>query len=86
MQHTSDQIHRDEYCTEGGEFRKNIIDLVVRVRHFDGNLCEIIGVRAREYLFVVVQVLRHCNQVVLYVNIRTRHALVDYIHTWISDR
>jgi hypothetical protein len=43
-------------------------------------------VRAREYFFVVIQVLRHCYQVVLDVKIQMGYPLVDCIHTWISDR
>ena len=49
----------------GNDARKHIVDLVVRVGHFDGDLSEVVGVRTRQNLFVVVQVLRHCNQVVL---------------------
>lgn len=62
---TSDQVHRDEYGTERRELGEDVVDLVVRLRHFDGDLREVVRVRSGEYLLVVIQVLRHGNQVVL---------------------
>ena len=51
---TRNEIHGDEHRTERRELREHVVDLVVRVRHLDADLCEVIGVRAREDLFVVV--------------------------------
>ena len=62
---TCDQVHRDENGTERGELREHIVNLVVRVGHLDRDLCEIVAVRSRQDLFVVVQVLGHGNQMVL---------------------
>ena len=44
---TGNKVHRDQYGTERGQLWEDIIDLVVRVRHFDWDLCEVIRVRAR---------------------------------------
>lgn len=50
--------------------------MVVGVGHLDGDLSKIVGVRAGENLFVVVQVLGHCDQVVL--DVREVEALLAY--------
>lgn len=39
---TSDQVHRNEDCTKRSEFREDVVDLVVRVCHFDGDLGEVV--------------------------------------------
>lgn len=62
---TGDQVHGDKHRTQGRQLRKHIVDLVVRIRHLDGNLSKVIGVGSGEDLFVVVQVLGHGDQVVL---------------------
>lgn len=62
---TGNQVHRDEHRSERGQFREHVVDLVIRVCHFDRDLCEVVGMRTRENFFVVVQVLRHSDQVVL---------------------
>ena len=51
---TSDQIHGDEHCTQCGQLRQNVVDLVVRVCHLNRDLSEVVGVRTRKNLFVVV--------------------------------
>jgi hypothetical protein len=45
--------------------RKHIIDLVVRIRHFDRDLRQVVTVRPRQDLFVVIQILCHGDQMVL---------------------
>ena len=62
---TGDEVHGDKYGTECSKLREHFVDLVIRVRHLDANLREIVRVRARQYLLVVIQVLRHRDQVVL---------------------
>jgi len=62
---TGNHIHREQNRTERGHSREHVVDLVVRVCHLDRDLCEVVGVRAREELFVVIQALRHGDQVVL---------------------
>jgi len=62
---TGDQVHGDEHCTQRGQLRQNVVDLVVRVRHLNRDLCEVVGVRARENLLIVVQTLGHRDQVIL---------------------
>lgn len=54
---TCDQVHRNEDGTERGELREDVVDLVVCVGHFDRDLREVVGVRTRENLLVMVQVL-----------------------------
>jgi len=67
LRYTGDKVHRDENRTQRSELGEHLIDLVVRICHLDTDLGEVIRVRARQDLFVVVQVLGHCNQVVLNV-------------------
>jgi hypothetical protein len=67
MMHTSDKVHRDENRTQCGELREHLVDLVVRVRHLDADLGEVVRVRARQNFLVVVQVLSHRDQMVLNV-------------------
>lgn len=62
---TGDQVHGDKYRTQGCQFRMHIVDLVVRIRHLDGDLSKVIGVRPGEDFFVMVQVLGHGDQMVL---------------------
>ena len=62
---TGDQVHRDEYRTQSSQLRQNVVDLVVCVCHFDRNLSQVVGMRARKDLLVMVQALGHCDQVVL---------------------
>lgn len=62
---TRDEVHGNEHRTERGQLREHVVDLVVGVRHLDRDLREVVAVRAREDLLVVVQVLRHRDQVVL---------------------
>ena len=62
---TSDQVHGNQDSTQCSQFGKHIVDLVVGVRHLDGDLSEIVGVRARQNLLVVVQVLSHGDQMIL---------------------
>lgn len=50
---------------ERGKLGEHIVDFVVRVRHFDRDLSEVVGVRARENLFVVRQILRRGGDVIL---------------------
>lgn len=75
---TGDQVHRDEDCTERGELGEHVVDLVVRVRHLDRDLGEVVRVRSGEDLLVVVQVLGHRDQVVLDVGqVQSLHARSD---------
>ncbi len=60
-----DEVHRDKHCAQRGQLREHVVDLVVRVRHLDRNLREVVRVRAREDLLVVVQILRHRDEMVL---------------------
>ena len=62
---TRDEVHRDEHRAQRGQLREHVVDLVVRVRHLDRDLREVVRVRAREDLLVVVQVLRHRDEMVL---------------------
>jgi len=62
---TGDQVHGDEHRTQRGQLRQNVVDLIVRVRHLNRDLGEVVGVRAGENLLIVVQTLGHCDQVVL---------------------
>ena len=62
---TGDQVHGDEYCTQCGQLRQHIVDLIVSVRHLDRDLGEVVGVRTRKNLFIMIQTLGHCDQVVL---------------------
>lgn len=75
---TGDQVHGNEHGTERSELGQDVVDLVVRVGHLDRDLREVVRVRTRENLLVVVQVLvsalspqeletytRHSDQVVL---------------------
>ena len=48
-----------------GYLREHVVDLIVGVRHLNGDLSEIIRVRSRQNLLVVVQILRHGDQMVL---------------------
>jgi len=41
---TSDQIHWNQHCTQRCQLGKDIVNLVVRVRHLDGDLREVVGV------------------------------------------
>jgi hypothetical protein len=43
--------------------------LIISIRQVDRYLCKIIGVGARQDLFVVIQILCHGDQVVLYTDI-----------------
>lgn len=54
---TSHQIHWNENRTQCCELGENVVDLVVRVGHLDRDLREVIGMRARENLLVVIQIL-----------------------------
>jgi len=67
LRYTGDKVHRNENRTQRSELGEHLIDLVIRVCHLDTDLGEVIRVRARQNLFVVVQVLGHRNQVVLNV-------------------
>ena len=67
MTYTSDKVHWDKDRTQCGELREHLVDLIVRVRHLDADLGEVVRVRARQNFLVVVQVLRHRDQVVLNV-------------------
>ena len=62
---TGNQVHRDQHRSECGQFGEHVVDLIVCICHFDRDLCEVVGMRARENLFIVVQVLGHGDQVVL---------------------
>jgi len=62
---TGDHIHREQDRTERGHAGEHVIDLVVCVCHLDRDLREVVGVRAREKLFIVIQALRHSDQMVL---------------------
>ena len=62
---TCDQVHRYEHCTERSQLGQHVVDLIIRVRHLDRDLREVIRVRPRQNLFIVVQILRHRDQVVL---------------------
>lgn len=69
--HTRNQVHGYKHSTQRRQLRKNVIDLIVRVSHFDGNLGQVVRVWARENFFVVIQVLGHRNQMVLWqINIK----------------
>lgn len=48
------QVHRDENRTQCRQLRENIIDLVVSICHFDGNLRQVVGVRPGQDFFVVI--------------------------------
>jgi len=41
---TSDQIHRDKHRTQSRQFGKDIVDLVISVRHLNRYLSEVVGV------------------------------------------
>ena len=58
---TGHKVHGNEHGTQSREFGEYVIDLVVCVRHFDRNLGQVVGVRARKDLLVVVQILCHRN-------------------------
>lgn len=62
---TCDQVHRYEHRTEGSQFREDVVDLIVGVRHLDRDLGEVVRVGAGEDFFIVVQVLGHRDQVIL---------------------
>jgi hypothetical protein len=62
---TGDQVHGNQHRSERRELGEHVVDLVVRVRHLNRDLREVVRVRAREDLFVVVQILRHRDQMVL---------------------
>ena len=62
---TGDHIHREQNRTERGHSREHIIDLVVCICHIDRDLREVVGVRAREELLVVIQALCRRDQMVL---------------------
>lgn len=62
---TCNQVHGDKHGTQRGQLREHVVDLVVRVSHLDGDLGEIVGVRPRKDLLVVVQILGHRDQMVL---------------------
>lgn len=77
---TSDQVHGNQDSTQCSQFGKHIVDLVVGVRHLDGDLSEIVGVRARQNLLVVVQVLSHGDQMILMekgVKISSLHSILN---------
>jgi len=38
------QVHRDENRTQCRQLREDIVDLVVSICHFDGDLCQVVGV------------------------------------------
>ena len=42
VERTGDQIHRNEHGTQSSKLGKHVVDLVVRVRHLDGDLGEIV--------------------------------------------
>lgn len=62
---TGDQIHGNKNGTERRQLRQNVVNLVVGIRHLDGNLREVVRVRPGENLLVVIKILRHSYQVVL---------------------
>lgn len=61
----SARTYGDEDGTERRQLGQDIVDLVVGVRHLDRDLGEVVGVRARQDLLVVRQVLRARRDVVL---------------------
>ena len=62
---TRDKVHWDKNRTKRSELGENIVDLIIGIRHFDRDLSEIIAMRARQNLLVMIQILRHRNQMVL---------------------
>lgn len=61
-----DEYHNShQHRTQSSQFRQDIVNLVIRIRHLDRDLSEVVGMRTRQDLFVVIQVLRHGDQVVL---------------------
>ena len=88
---TCDQVHRYEHCTERGQLGEDVVDLVVGVCHLDRDLGEVVGVRAGEDFFIVVQVLGHRDQVVLVMcrvcaRSKNKHAGLDGLPGCQTDR
>jgi hypothetical protein len=63
---TCNQVHGNEDSAKSRQLRKHIVDLIVCIRHFNGNLRQVVGVRARKDFFIMVEVLGHSNKMVLY--------------------
>ena len=55
----SDQVHGDKDRTQSGQLRQNVVDLVVCVCHLYRDLGQVVGVRTRKNLLIVVQALGH---------------------------
>ena len=59
------QIHRNKHSPQRSQLRKHIINLIIRIRHLNRYLRQVVRMRSRQDLLVVIQVLGHGYQVIL---------------------
>lgn len=61
----SGNLHQNS--TQRSQLGQYIVDLIIRIRHFDTDLREVIRVGSTENLFVMIQILSHGDEMILNV-------------------